>query len=53
MRDTGEKILSIQQEFYDALSDIYTDASLTQDERNQREAALQESTMKKLTYYTD
>ena len=53
MRDTGEKILSIQQEFYDALSDIYTDASLTQDERNQREAALRESTMKKLTYYTD
>ena len=53
MRDTGEKILSIQQEFYDALSDIYTDASLTQDERNQREAALRESTMKKLMYYTD
>lgn len=53
MRDTGEKILSIQQEFYDALSDIYTDASLTQDEKNQREAALRESTMKKLMYYTD
>lgn len=53
MRDTGEKILSIQQEFYDVLSDIYTDASLTQDERNQREAALRESTMKKLMYYTD
>lgn len=53
MRDTGEKILSIQKEFYDASSDIYTDASLTQDERNQREAALRESTMKKLMYYTD
>lgn len=53
MRDTGEKILSTQQEFYDALSDIYTDASLTQDEKNQREAALRESTMKKLMYYTD
>lgn len=53
MRDTGEKILSIQQEYYDALSDIYTDASLTQEERNKREEALRESTMKKLTYYTD
>lgn len=53
MRDTGEKILSIQQEYYDALSDIYTDASLTQEERNQREEALRESTMKKLSYYTD
>ena len=53
MRDTGEKILSIQKEFYDALSDIYTDASLTQDERNQRKATLRESTMKKLMYYTD
>ena len=53
MRDTGEKILSIQQEYYDALSDIYTDASLTQEERNKREEALRESTMKKLSYYTD
>lgn len=53
MRDTGEKILSIQQEYYDALSDIYTDASLTQEERNKREEALRESTMKKLLYYTD
>lgn len=53
MRDTGEKILSIQQEYYDALSDIYTDASLTQEERNKREVALRESTMKKLSYYTD
>lgn len=53
MRDTGEKILSIQQQYYDALSDIYTDASLTQEERNKREEALRESTMKKLSYYTD
>ena len=53
MRDTGEKILSIQQEYYDALSDIYTDASLTQEERNKREEVLRESTMKKLSYYTD
>lgn len=53
MRDTGEKILSIQQEYYDALSDIYTDASLTHEERNKREEALRESTMKKLSYYTD
>lgn len=53
MRDTGEKILSIQQEYYDALSDIYADASLTQEERNKREEALRESTMKKLSYYTD
>lgn len=53
MRDIGEKILSIQQEYYDALSDIYTDASLTQEERNKREEALRESTMKKLSYYTD
>lgn len=53
MRDTGEKILSIQQEYYDALSDIYTDASLTQEERDKREEALRESTMKKLSYYTD
>ena len=53
MRDTGEKILSIQQEYYDALSDIYTDASLTQEERNKREEALRESTMKQLSYYTD
>lgn len=53
MRDTGEKILSIQQEYYNALSDIYTDASLTQEERNKREEALRESTMKKLSYYTD
>lgn len=53
MRDTGEKILSIQQEYYDALSDIYTDAFLTQEERNKREEALRESTMKKLSYYTD
>lgn len=53
MRDTGEKILSIQQEYYDALSDIYTDASLTQKERDKREEALRESTMKKLSYYTD
>lgn len=53
IRDTGEKILSIQQEYYDALSDIYTDASLTQEERNKREEALRESTMKKLSYYTD
>lgn len=53
MRDTGEKILSIQQEYYDALSDIYTDASLTQEERNKREETLRDSTMKKLSYYTD
>lgn len=53
MHDTGEKILSIQQQYYDALSDIYTDASLTQEERNKREEALRESTMKKLSYYTD
>lgn len=53
MRDTGEKILSIQQEYYDALSDIYTDASLTREERDKREEALRESTMKKLSYYTD
>lgn len=53
MRDTGEKILSIQQQYYDALSDIYTDASLTQEERNKREEAIRESTMKKLSYYTD
>ena len=53
MRDTGEKILSIQQQYYDALSDIYTDASLTQEERNKREEALRESTMKELSYYTD
>lgn len=53
MRDTGEKILSIQQEYYDALSDIYTNASLTQEERNKREEALRESTMKQLSYYTD
>lgn len=53
MRDTGEKILSIQQQYYDALSDIYADASLTQEERNKREEALRESTMKKLSYYTD
>lgn len=53
MRDTGEKILSIQQEYYDALSDIYANTSLTQEEKNQREEALRESTMKKLSYYTD
>lgn len=53
LRDTGEKILSIQQQYYDALSDIYTDASLTQEERNKREETLRESTMKKLSYYTD
>lgn len=53
MRDAGEKILSIQKEYYDALSDIYENTSLTQEEKNQREEALRESTMKKLSYYTD
>lgn len=53
MRDAGEKILQIQQEYYDALEEIYTDTSLTEAEKAIRADNLLSQTSKELQYYTD
>lgn len=53
LRDMGEKILQVQKEYSDALTDILTDTTLNWDTKSARIKALQEETMKKLMYYTD
>lgn len=53
LRDMGKKILQVQKEYFDAYTEIYTDTSLTLEEKNNRIKELQENTMKKLMQYTD
>lgn len=53
LRDMGEKILQVQKEYLDAYTEIYTNTSLTLEEKNNRIRELQENTMKKLMQYTD
>lgn len=53
LRDMGEKILQVQKEYSDALTDILTDTTLNWETKSDRIKALKEDTMKKLMYYTD
>lgn len=53
LRDMGKKILQVQKEYFDAFTEIYTNTSLTLEEKNNRIRELQENTMKKLMQYTD
>lgn len=53
LRDMGKKILQVQREYFDAFTEIYTNTSLTLEEKNNRIKELQENTMKKLMQYTD
>lgn len=53
LRDMGKKILQVQKEYLDACIEIYTDTSLTLEEKNNRIRELQENTMKKLMQYTN
>lgn len=53
LRDMGKKILQVQREYFDAFTEIYTNTSLTLEDKSDRIKALQEDTMKKLMQYTD
>lgn len=53
LREMGKRILQVQEEYSDALTDILTDTTLDWETKSDRIKALQEDTMKKLMYYTD
>lgn len=51
LRDMGNRILQVQRDYFDAYIKIYTDTSLTLDEKNSRIKELQENTLKELQSY--
>ena len=53
LREMGKRILQVQKEYSDALTDILTDTTLDLETKSARIKELQEDTMKRLMYYTD